>query len=88
MLQESRLALPEAFVLLNCETGEEGDVIKELRAISGVSDVKVVFGIYDIIATLSADTDGDIKQTVAKIRMIGGIRSSVTMMVVQEYYTR
>jgi uncharacterized protein with GYD domain len=88
MLQESRLALPEAFVLLNCETGEEGDVIKELRAISGVSDVKVVFGIYDIIATLSADTDGDIKKTVAKIRVIGGIRSSVTMMVVQEYYTR
>lgn len=71
MLQESRLALPEANVLLNCDTGEEGDVIKELRAISGVSDVKVVFGIYDIIAALSADADEDIKKTVSKIRMIG-----------------
>ena len=77
MLQESRLALPEAYILLNCDTGEEGDVIKELRAISGVFDVKVVFGIYDIIATLSADADEDIKKSVAKIRMIGGSREDI-----------
>lgn len=68
-------------MLINCELGTEDGVIKELKSISGVSEVKGVFGVYDVIA--KATSEGDVKKVIAKIRSMSSIKSSLTMMVIE-----
>ncbi len=75
--------MSEAYVLINCDLGTEDSVIKELRSIAGVSEVKGVFGVYDVIARINADSEGDIKKVIAKVRSMNKIKSSLTMMVIE-----
>jgi DNA-binding Lrp family transcriptional regulator len=77
------IPMAEAYILINCELGSEDNVIKELKAISSVSEVKGVFGVYDIIARVNASNDEDLKKAVGKIRGHHGIKSSLTMMVIE-----
>ena len=75
--------MAEAYVLINCDLGTEDTVIKELKTIEGVSEVKGLFGVYDMIAKVNASSEGDIKKIIAKIRSMGNIKSSLTMMVIE-----
>ena len=75
--------MSEAYVLINCNLGTEDLVINELRSVSGLSEVKGVFGVYDVIARINADSEGDIKKVIAKIRSMSNIKSSLTMMVIE-----
>ena len=75
--------MAEAYVLINCDLGTEDRVIKELKSISGVSEVKGVFGVYDMITKVNATSESDIKKMIAKIRSMNGIKSSLTMMVIE-----
>jgi DNA-binding Lrp family transcriptional regulator len=77
------ITMSEAYVLINCNLGTEDLVINELRSVSGVSEVKGVFGVYDVIARINADSEGDIKKVIAKIRSMSNIKSSLTMMVIE-----
>src|SRR3990172_555749 len=49
--------MAEAYILINCELGSEDNVIKEHKIISGVAEVKGVFGVYDIIARVRDDLE-------------------------------
>jgi DNA-binding Lrp family transcriptional regulator len=73
----------EAYVLLNCDLGLEDAVIKELLAIPEVSEVKGVFGVYDIIVKIYTDSEEDVKRAIARVRAIEKIKSSLTMMVIE-----
>ena len=75
--------MAEAYVLINCDLGTEDSIIKELRSVAGVSEVKGVFGVYDVIARVNADSESDIKKVIAKIRSMDSIKSSLTMMVIE-----
>ena len=75
--------MAEAYVLINCDLGTEDGVIKELKSISGVSEVKGVFGVYDVIAKVNAPSEGDIKKVIARVRSMDSIKSSLTMMVIE-----
>ncbi|HXG07704.1 MAG TPA: Lrp/AsnC ligand binding domain-containing protein [Nitrososphaera sp.] len=75
--------MAEAFVLINCDLGTEDAVIKELKSINGVSEVKGVFGVYDVIAKVNAPSESDIKKLIGKIRSMESIKSSLTMMVIE-----
>jgi len=75
--------MAEAYVLINCDLGTEDGIIKELKSISGVAEVKGVFGVYDVIANVNAPSEADIKKVIAKIRSMSGIKSSLTMMVIE-----
>lgn len=73
----------EAFVLVNCESGAQQKVVSELESISSVSDVKKVFGVYDLIAKVESSTLQGVKKTLNKIRLQQGIRSTITMTVIK-----
>lgn len=75
--------MAEAYILINCELGSEDNVIKDLKVIHGVAEVKGVFGVYDIIARVGSTNDEELKKAVAKIRAHQGIKSSLTMMVIE-----
>ena len=77
--------MPTAFVLINTEIGSESDVLKELKKVEGVDDSFAVYGVYDIVARVSADTMDKLKETVTwRIRRLDNVRSTLTMIVVEE----
>ncbi|MBI2183323.1 MAG: Lrp/AsnC ligand binding domain-containing protein [Thaumarchaeota archaeon] len=73
-----------AFVLINADLGSEGDLIKELKELENVSEVFIVYGVYDIVAKVVADSMDKVKETITwKIRHLRNVRSTLTMIVVE-----
>ncbi|SVE10572.1 uncharacterized protein METZ01_LOCUS463426 [marine metagenome] len=73
--------MAEAYVLINCEIGSEEKVIEELKTIDGVNEVHGTFGAYDILAKVESDQVETLRETITwKIRKIGKIRSTLTLM--------
>jgi len=59
-------------------------LLKSLRNLDFVKDVYVVYGVYDIIARVEADTMEKVKETITwKIRRLDRVRSTLTMIVVE-----
>jgi len=76
--------MPTAFVLINTEIGSEADVLGNLKKVEGVDEAFAVYGVYDIIARVKADTMDKLKETVTwRIRRLDKVRSTLTMIVVE-----
>jgi len=76
--------MPLAFVLINADLGAEEELVGELKKITNVKEVYVVYGVYDIIAKIEADSMEKVKETVTwKIRRLDKVRSTLTMIVVE-----
>jgi DNA-binding Lrp family transcriptional regulator len=77
--------MPTSFVLINTEIGSEADVLKDLKKVEGVDEAFAVYGVYDIIARVRADTMDKLKETVTwRVRRLDKVRSTLTMIVVEE----
>ena len=76
--------MPMAFVLINADLGAEEELVRVLRGIEHVKEVYVVYGVYDIVAKIEADTMEKVKETITwKIRRLEKVRSTLTMIVVE-----
>jgi DNA-binding Lrp family transcriptional regulator len=73
-----------SFVLINVEPGSEEAVLAEVRKIPNVKECHRVYGIYDMIAKVEANTLDLLKEIVTwKIRRLSGVRSTVTTVVIE-----
>ncbi len=73
-----------AFVLINAEIGSEEEVLKELEKVEGVVESFVVYGVYDVVAKVRADTMDKLKDIVTwHVRRLNKVRSTLTMIVVE-----
>jgi len=76
--------MPMAFVLINAEIGSEEEVLKELNKVEGVVESFVVYGVYDVVAKIKADTMDKLKDVVTwHVRRLNKVRSTLTMIVVE-----
>jgi len=76
--------MPMAFVLINAEIGSEEEVLKELKKVEGVVEAYVVYGVYDVVAKIKADTMDKLKDVVTwHVRRLNKVRSTLTMIVVE-----
>ncbi|MHB8565523.1 MAG: Lrp/AsnC family transcriptional regulator [Nitrososphaerales archaeon] len=74
--------MPIAFVLINVDAGSEREVVQELKATDNVKDVYSVYGPYDIVVKIEAETQQKLKDTITwNVRRIEKIRSTQTLMV-------
>lgn len=79
------MSRPTAFVMVNAEIGEEEEVLKFLTNKPNVEEAYVVYGVYDLVAKVSADSMKDLKDIVINdIRQAKGVRSTLTMVIVRE----
>ncbi len=70
-----------AYVLINCELGSEEAIIGQLKGLEGIREVHGTFGAYDMLAKIESDTVEKLRETITwKIRKIGNIRSTLTLM--------
>ena len=77
--------MPLAFLLINADIGSDDKVVDELRKIPNIKESYAVYGLYDIVAKVEAESMDKLKETVTgKIRLLENVRSTLTMMVVEE----
>ena len=71
-------------MLINAEIGGEEEVLEEIKKVEGVEEAHTVYGVYDIIAKIKAETMDKLKEVVTwHIRRINKVRSTLTMIVVE-----
>lgn len=71
-----------AYILINAELGMESQVLEKLNAFPEVREAYMVYGVYDIIVKVEAETVDELKETVfQRIRLMENVRSTLTMMV-------
>ncbi len=76
--------MPVAFVLINAEIGAEDVVLKELKKMPNVKEAYLVYGVYDIVAKIEAETMDKLRETITwKIRRLDKVRSTLTMIVIE-----
>jgi DNA-binding Lrp family transcriptional regulator len=68
-----------AYILIQCEAGTVGQVVKGLKDIDGVPSAVAVTGPYDVIARAEDDSlDGLGVLVVSRIQVISGITRTLT----------
>ncbi len=73
--------MPMAFVLINTEMGSETEVLGALRKIANVKEAYIVYGVYDIVAKVEAESMDKLKDIITwNIRRLNKVRSTLTMM--------
>ena len=72
--------MSKAYVMMNCNLGEEKTVIKSLEKIVGIKEAHGTLGLYDIVAQIECATDDEVQKIVTQhIRKISKIQSSMTL---------
>ena len=71
-----------AYIILNSEIGFEKDVLEALKDIPDVREAFRLYGVYDIIIKIEADTREDLKNLMNEIRQMEKVRSTLMMMVI------
>ena len=73
----------QAYVLLNVEYKLQKDIINKAKSLSTVSNVKVMYGIYDIMVILESNDMGAIKKTIdVDLHELDGITNMTSLVTV------
>jgi DNA-binding Lrp family transcriptional regulator len=76
--------MPMAFVMMNVKVGTDRDVVGGLRRLKYVEKVYEVYGVYDIIVEVKADSMSELKETVnSEIRRLENVLSTHTIIVTE-----
>ena len=76
--------MPIAFVCITTEPASMVEVLKEIRAVEGVEEAQMVYGIYNVVAKVKAETMDELKQIIIEhIQRIDKVRTTLTMIVVE-----
>lgn len=74
--------MPTAIVLANSEIGKESEILDVLVKLKEIEEAYLVYGVYDIVAKVNADTMEDLEGVITqKVRQIPAIRSTLTLVV-------
>lgn len=76
--------MPKALVLMNAELGHENTLVEELKKTSNVTEVYAIYGVYDVIVKVEAESMEKLREAIAtKLRRISGVKSTLTMIIVE-----
>jgi DNA-binding Lrp family transcriptional regulator len=72
--------MTHALILVNCDVNQQETIKDRVSQVAGVHEVHMTTEIYDLI--LKAESEAKLREDVIrKIRAIGGVRSTTTMIV-------
>jgi len=79
----------KAFVLINTELGREAQVVEALSQVEGIEIVHSLYGIYDVIAEVEADSMDKVKEIVFNnIRRLESVTTTITLITYGEALRR
>ncbi len=71
-----------AYVLITVKTGAEYDVVDEIKKIvpqKNLRDVAIVYGMFDIVVVVEAESLAELEKLILSIRKIDKITSTTTL---------
>ena len=81
--ERETLSMKRAFVMINTHVGTETVLAKELKKVEGIVGVYQVYGAYDIVVVVEAESEEQLKDIVfSRIRTLKYLRSTLTLNVV------
>lgn len=79
--------MPLAFVLVDSKIGVENELVKDLKSIKNVVEAHNIYGMYDIMVKVEADTMDELRDVVhQRIRSLDKVQSTLTMIVIEGKY--
>jgi DNA-binding Lrp family transcriptional regulator len=73
--------MERAYVLINCNSGYEESIIKELKKMDSIKEIHGTLGVYDIIAKVESENQEKLKEAIiGDIRKLTNIKSTLTLM--------
>jgi len=73
----------QAYVLLNVDYKHQKDIINKAKSFPTVKNVKVMYGIYELMIILESNDMGEIKKTIdADIHDLDGITNMTSLVTV------
>ena len=73
----------QAYVLLNVEYKHQKDIITKAKSLPAVTNVKTMYGIYDIMIILESNDMGAIKKTIdVDLHDLNGITNMTSLVTV------
>ncbi len=70
----------KAYVLLNAELGQEASIIDALKGVKEITNVHSLYGIYDLIIEMEADSMDRVKDVVFNnVRRLEHVKSTITL---------
>lgn len=77
--------MPKAYVLINTEPRHMENVVETLQKLDAVVEVFPVYGVYDVVAKIKAETMEKLKEIVTwNVRSLNEVRSTITMLILEE----
>lgn len=71
----------KAFVLLNTELGTESKIKETLNGVEEITNIRSLYGIYDLIIEMEAESMDKIKEVVYnKVRRLENVKSTITLL--------
>ncbi len=72
--------MSKAFVLVNTDLGSEAELQSELKKVEGIVGVYQVYGVYDVVVEVEAESDPKLKEIIfSRIRTLKHVRSTLTL---------
>jgi len=73
------MAITLAFVMINSMPDQSESVLERVGEIEGVEEAYRLFGVYDIVAVVKAETTEKLQGTILCIRTVKHVESTVTL---------
>ncbi|RLG76120.1 MAG: Lrp/AsnC family transcriptional regulator [Thermoprotei archaeon] len=68
-----------AYVLLNIALGKEHEIREKTSKLDYVTEVKIVYGEYDVVVRIEAPTFKALDRTVSMLRSMDGVLKTITL---------
>ena len=83
------MEMMKAYVLINTELGQEAVVVEALSEVQGIAGVHSLYGIYDVIAQVEAESMDKVKEIVFNnIRRLDSVKTTITLITYGEALQR
>jgi len=76
--------MEQALILVILAPSFKSETLEKIRKIPGVAMANLLYGPYDLFATIKADTLAELRAAVLKIRETEGIKSTITCNVIKQ----
>jgi len=74
-----------AYVLINTEPKHMENVVSALEKLDAVVEIFPVYGVYDVVAKIQAQTMEKLKDIVTwNVRSLNEVRSTITMLILED----
>ena len=76
--------MPTAFVFITTEPASMPEVLEEIKAIDGVEEAEMVYGVYDIVVKVNVKNLEQLHNLTSQLHKVNGVERTNTQVIEKE----